>query len=254
MSHETANQSDAIGAPPAGDQASASPPVPAWQWSSDWTTLWVLTLSLAAAIGSAAQLATAETQHGFFLAAVLIAVCFVAAWYDAATGRVPNMLTYPAFLLGLAVNLIAALLTAAGVTIFARWAGSVDMGASLAGAGVCLAIGITCMIAGGLGGGDVKLMAAIGAIVGFDATLAILFNTLVIASVIALINLIAAGRLTEFMRLAAYNALTLWVLRRRIPFEQPQKHTIPLAVPILLAVVAARFGVGYETIMEWSAP
>jgi len=234
--------------PPLADPPPAPPP---WAWSSGWTALWVVILSLGATGGAVVQLGLGDASHGYFLGVVLIGVCFAAASMDAATGRVPNMLTYPAVLLGLAFALIATLLLALHVDLFARWSGAATIASSAGGAGLCLGIGVAGMVAGALGGGDAKLMTAIGAMVGFEPCLPILLNTLVVASLFALLNVLTAGALTVAMRHAACRALSQLVLRSAVVFEPPRRHTIPLAVPILLGVVLTLV-VGYDPTVQWT--
>lgn len=106
-------------------------------------------------------------EHYFFLAAIL--VTGIAAWFDWRTGEIPNWLSFGA--------LAAAPLAHAGFGI-AREGWSVGwQGAalSLAGAGVCVIVPVVLYVTGGIYGGDVKLLAAVGAIlrtmVGMEAEL-----------------------------------------------------------------------------------
>ena len=78
----------------------------------------------------------------------LIATCAIAVWSDLRTGRIPNVLT----LSGLAAALLL------------RAAGGLDLvGGGLAGAAVALGLSLPLFLLGGLGGGDVKLLVAVGA-------------------------------------------------------------------------------------------
>src|SRR3954468_12609902 len=81
-----------------------------------------------------------------------IAVAFVACLFDLHRRRIPNALTFGAA--------VAALVTAS-VT-----GGLPALGASVGGWAVCLAIWVPLYALGGMGAGDVKLMAAIGAWLG----------------------------------------------------------------------------------------
>ena len=93
---------------------------------------------------------------------VLAAVVIVAAITDLRTGRIYNWLVYPAIALGLALG-------AAG--------GAMDGGSDGAlaglkdhalGAGFAFGVLVLCFAIGGMGGGDVKLMAAVGALGGWS--------------------------------------------------------------------------------------
>ena len=92
----------------------------------------------------------------FLIAAVL--VTGVAAVYDLKTGHIPNWLTFGA----LAVAPFGHL----GVAIAGGQSGSAltNAGLSIAGAGVCALVPFLLWRVEGIGGGDVKLFAALGAL------------------------------------------------------------------------------------------
>lgn len=78
----------------------------------------------------------------------LIATCAIAVWSDLRTGRIPNVLT----LSGLTAALVL------------RAVGGPDLlGDGLAGAAVAFGLSLPLFLLGGLGGGDVKLLIAVGA-------------------------------------------------------------------------------------------
>jgi hypothetical protein len=81
-----------------------------------------------------------------------IAVTLLAAWIDWRTRRIPNWLTVPALVLGIAVNAFAA-----------GWHGAK---ASLEGAGLALILLLPFVLKRELGAGDWKLMGAVGAFPG----------------------------------------------------------------------------------------
>src|SRR6266566_4226697 len=83
---------------------------------------------------------------------VLIALVTAAAWSDLRTKRIPNWITAPGAVLGFLLQV---------------WHGGLHGAlASLAGAGLGLAIFLVLYIAAGMGAGDVKLFSAVGAFVG----------------------------------------------------------------------------------------
>jgi prepilin peptidase CpaA len=85
---------------------------------------------------------------------VLVAVLVVAAVTDVRSGRIYNRLVYPAIALGLAFG-------AAG-------GGLAGLKDHALGAGIGFGVLLVCYALGGMGGGDVKLMAAVGALGGFE--------------------------------------------------------------------------------------
>jgi prepilin peptidase CpaA len=115
----------------------------------------------------------------FWALGVLAAVLICAAVTDLRTGKIHNWTTYPAAAIGLI-----------GHTLIGGIGGdehSLGLSGSLAG----LAVGFVPMLlawqAGGIGGGDAKLMGAVGALAGWRFALATLFYGLAVAACMALI-------------------------------------------------------------------
>lgn len=108
----------------------------------------------------------------------LVALLGVCAWSDLRTGRIYNVVTYPA----MAVALLAAAL---------------GYGPSVSASAIGLLVGggaLYVMFAmGWMGGGDVKLMAAVGAIRGYPFVLHALFYSVFAGGVAAALILIWRG-------------------------------------------------------------
>ena len=131
--------------------------------------------------------------------ALLGVVLVLASWADLRTGRIPNVLTYPAFLAALAW----------------QWAlggqsGALGLGESLLGAAVGFLPLLVAWKAGGIGGGDAKLMAVVGALGGWPFALAVLFFGFLAAAAMALVVMLrrrivkqTLGRIWQFLWLAA---------------------------------------------------
>ena len=111
---------------------------------------------------------------------LFVALCVVS---DVRTLRIPNLLTGPAILAGLALN-----------ATFAGWSG---LHTSLAGLGLAFAILIGPFAAGGIGAGDVKMMAAVGALLGPRLVLFSLVLGLALGGVFAVVRLARISRLRE---------------------------------------------------------
>ncbi|HNW58194.1 MAG TPA: A24 family peptidase [bacterium] len=102
----------------------------------------------------------------------LIVLSIAAAWYDLKSYRIPNAVTVPALLAGLAGHALVH--------------GLSGLGHALAGAAAgFLVLGLFYFM-GGMGAGDVKLMAAVGALLGWPLALAAIFCTAIAGSVLAL--------------------------------------------------------------------
>jgi len=205
-----------------------------------WPVVWMAIIGIALVAGGAARFYIGTGRHGFFMPVLAMLVCLLAAGFDAATTRIPNPITYTAVLLGLTVSGAAA--------IAGRWTGADVAGmlgasgavAALQGFALCAGIGLVCLTMAGMGGGDVKLIVAIGAMLGFDGACVVLLVTLLIAVPYALFNLLVMGRLNGVLRAAAAQFLQIVYLRRFEPVEPPSRTRIPLAVPVLIALFATR--------------
>lgn len=117
------------------------------------------------------------------LAAIAATVCMVT---DLLRRRIPNVVTFPAAAIGLVLGL-----------------GLGDWKSFLLSAGG-LAVGFALMIlpyyVGGMGAGDVKLMAALGALMGLAAIVQIFLYTAIIGGVIAVISALSRGTLKRAFR------------------------------------------------------
>ena len=100
-----------------------------------------------------------------------------AAWIDGRELRVPNWLTYPMALSGVAYNLFAGGFFGRGDEI------------GLTGSLLGLVAGLLCLMplyaVGGMGAGDVKLMAGVGAWLGWQITVPAFVVTTVVGAVMA---------------------------------------------------------------------
>jgi prepilin peptidase CpaA len=130
-----------------------------------------------------------------FTHAALLASLVAAVW-DARTGRIPNWLTLP--------------LVPAALLLHGAFGGTSAVLEGLGGLVACLIVpGLLYRISRGrgIGGGDVKLFAALGALLGPVRGLEVEFGAFVVLAVIALVRLAYAGKLLAVLR----NALLLLV-------------------------------------------
>jgi prepilin peptidase CpaA len=119
-------------------------------------------------------------------AALAAAVAVAAAVIDVRERRIPNLLTYPALLVGLLLQ-----------TVVHGWRGL------LLAAGGALIFGGTFFLfyfVRAMGAGDVKLAAALGSIVGAPASWQVMFATAMAGAVLAVFYMVISGRLLQTMR------------------------------------------------------
>lgn len=153
----------------------------------------------------------------------------VAAWLDVRTGRIPNALTVT----GLAVALALRALPGAGPIL-----------PGLGGAGIALAVGLPLFALGGLGGGDVKLLAAVGAFLGPERLVTALLAAGVAGGVLAVAVALRRGVLLPAL-LGTRNLLARWATLGRAgerrSFGSPGAVTVPYGVAIAVGAVAGWF-------------
>ena len=109
-----------------------------------------------------------------------------AGWLDWRTRKIPNWLTVPGLLLGIAVH-----------SVIGGWRGAVT---SLEGAGLALAILLPLVVLRGLGAGDWKLMGAVGALLGPLGLLAFLFVSVLVTGALAAVTVIWKRRVFVTLR------------------------------------------------------
>lgn len=215
-----------------------------------WPLIWAALFVLSALSTFITQMLRQDSATGMFLPVFALLVCLLAAIFDAATTRIPNLITYPAILAGLALNSTPLLIAKAGGPDLSTWLGAVGPGPAFLGFAVCAAIGIICLLSAGMGGGDVKLMVALGTLLGFSQATNVLLWTLAIAVPYALINLLVRGRLNAVLAVAAMQLLQMVYLRRLEPIPALSRSAIPLAVPLTLALACSRV-VPQEVVARW---
>ena len=153
---------------------------------------------------------------------LLVLVLLVASWTDVRSRRIPNWLTVGGMIAGLAVRV---------------WAGPGPLVDGVLGVGLGLLLAAPFFAIGVLGGGDAKLLMAVGAFMG-PADLA--RASLVIAVVGGLVALVEAGRRGVLLpTLASCGSLLLsWVTLGRRGREPMAVGGERLAVPYGVAIAA----------------
>ena len=162
-------------------------------------------------------------------ATIAVAVAMVGCVFDLHNSRIPNALTVGAAL--------------AAVIVSALTGGVAAVGSSAAGWAIAAALWLPIYALGGMGAGDVKLMAAIGAWLGPASTIYAVLYAAIAGGVFAIALAIAQGCVRQ-----TYTNVQLLVIHWRVagftPHEQLNLATatsprLAYAVPILVGTLAA---------------
>lgn len=161
-----------------------------------------------------------------WMAVPAVLVAALATGADVRTRRIPNRLTGPALLLGIALHWAMNGLGGAG---------NAALGALVAGA-----VLLPGWLMGWMAAGDVKLVAALGAFVGFPLSLMMVLLSLMAGGVLALVEALRRGVLVQSIRGAAL--LGAWAMTRTGRTTPPPVTTgarFPFALAVLTGVVCA---------------
>jgi len=165
--------------------------------------------------------------HESLIPVLVVAISLVASITDVLTRRIPNVLTFGAALAGLVFHLLT---------------GGFDGGLSAAGGWVVGTLLFLPFFAlGGMGGGDVKLLAALGAWLGPHQTLWLAAYSAIAGGVLAVI--VAASR--GYLVTALHNVLSMITYWQRmgirpvpnLTLEAPGTPRLAYAVPMFAGVV-----------------
>jgi len=161
------------------------------------------------------------------LVAITVAVVSVAVYTDVRWSKVLNVITLPAIVAGLSLN------TASN--------GLDGLLASLAGVGVALLVFIFSSALGRiLGGGDVKLLAAVGALNGAPFLGLVIVYTALIGAVLAIVVALSHGILGDCLRRLGSACYLRAVAQVPMQIEASQRRArLPYAIAICLGTITA---------------
>jgi prepilin peptidase CpaA len=148
--------------------------------------------------------------------------------WDLGARRIPNVLSLSAAVVGLTLN--------------GFYFGVAGLGHSLLGVSLMVALLLAPFAAGGIGAGDVKMMGAVGALLGPTLALAALLAGMLMGGVIAALHLMRLGLLLERLQVIR-DALVAAVLARsveplRMSSAAANAITLPYGVPLALGTLA----------------
>ncbi|MGI4828341.1 MAG: A24 family peptidase [Janthinobacterium lividum] len=143
---------------------------------------------------------------------------------DLRSRRIPNLLTGPAMLLGLILHFAAG--------------GWTECGSSLLALVLCGAVFLVFQLAGGMGGGDVKLIAAEACLLGLSSAGSLLLYTVLCGGLMGLLLAIKQGQIRQTLQ----NVLVLTSHHSRNGLQpHPQLNVLnasTLRLPYALAIAA----------------
>jgi prepilin peptidase CpaA len=177
--------------------------------------------------------------------ALLLGFVLVATVTDAARNRIYNWTTYPGILIALALAGAVSIFGADDATRIA-WLGNVPVFDSLLGLLACGGCMLLCVVFFEVGGGDVKLIAMLGAFLGVGDGIEAMLWTFVIGAAFAIVVLIwKVGTLNVLRRFIQYAKAALrlkGVSQLKGSLDAQFKTSLFLAPSALLAVILIEFG------------
>lgn len=159
---------------------------------------------------------------------VLLALVLAAAVYDIRYRRIPNWLTGTGVLAGLGLNAFLRQSWPGGLT--SLWPG---LWFSLKGFLLAFGIYMLLYVLHAMGAGDVKLMGAVGAVVGVADWFGIFIITAILGGVMALIVVLLRGRLKKtfwnvgFILSELGHARPAYVAREELDVRSPKALRLP---------------------------
>lgn len=160
-------------------------------------------------------------------------VLVVAAVIDGIYLKVPNWITFPMIATGWVYSLLAG-----------SWEG---LGWSIAGTVVGLALLLTVYCIGGMGAGDVKLLAGIGAWVHLEHTFWIFAATTIVGGIMALMMIALGGRWRKHLAQMKIITEEIVVLKdpnrlfERAACRKPSMLLLPYGIPMTIAALGYFF-------------
>jgi prepilin peptidase CpaA len=160
-------------------------------------------------------------------------IAAIAGFTDWRSRRIPNWLTMGGLVLGILVG-----------SMTRGWPGAKD---SFLGAGLGLLLLLPFVLMRSLGAGDWKLIGALGAFLGPSHLITVLFATVLVAGVMALVLVIWKGRMRQTLRNIArmFGAVFSFHLPGpEVSLDNPDALKVPFGIAAAIAVVlytAGRF-------------
>jgi prepilin peptidase CpaA len=161
-----------------------------------------------------------QTELTYSVAAVACALA--GSVFDVKSRRIPNFITFPCILLGLAMHLALG--------------GWMQFLLALAAGLICGAAFLVFYIAGGMGAGDVKLMTAVGCIAGMPHVGSLLILTAISGGAMAIVLALSHGRLQQTISnvgvIASHHSQQGFAPHAELNLSNPATLRLPYALAI----------------------
>jgi prepilin peptidase CpaA len=170
----------------------------------------------------------------FILQIVLAALVLIAAVTDVRSRRIPNWLTLTGVLGGILLNSFL------NVDDPLKWYGGYNWRAALTGMGLAFLVYFPLYLLRGMGAGDVKLMAAIGALMGPANWFAIFLLSNILGGLAAVVLLLSKGRAWRTFRNVGYMLNELahfrppYLRKEELDLKSPKATKMPHGVAIAI--------------------
>lgn len=171
------------------------------------------------------ELVKLETWAQLLMLIPLGAVMLYSAWTDWKSRKVYNKVTYPAVVVGLVLHLIVG--------------GLPGLGDGALGLALAFVIGLAMLPFGWIGGGDIKLLMAVGAALGVQALGEITFYSVWVGAVLGLAMAVANGYLVEMIRKMGryirgwFRVLVYKQVMLKEELPKDERNKVPYAIAIL---------------------
>jgi prepilin peptidase CpaA len=172
------------------------------------------------------------------LQGILVLVVIVAAAFDLRYRRIPNWLTLSGLVLGIGLNSL--LVAEPGL----HWYDGYNWRSSLAGFGLAFVIYFPLYLLRGMGAGDVKLMAAIGSLVGPVNWFGVFVLSNVLGGLAAVALLLFRGRVGKtfgnvgFMLSELAHMRAPYARKEELDVKSPKAATMPHGLAIAIGSLA----------------
>ncbi|RLS40008.1 MAG: prepilin peptidase [Planctomycetota bacterium] len=143
---------------------------------------------------------------------IVLILVSIAAWTDLSVGRIYNWNTYTGMLIGLGMSFLSESRITPGDAFSGWW--------------ICGLIMLVCYVLLNVGGGDVKLIAMLGACLGLEDGLNALLWTCTIAAITAAASVIWQVGAWELLKGTVYRMKLLIQAKGGVPWSPEQRRTL----------------------------